>query len=251
MKRAGPIPLPVMAGRIVRRVLVNFRVRPEALEGMVPAPFRLKLVRGHAIAGVCLIRLAEVRPRGLPAWLGLASENAAHRIAVEWDEGGTVRRGVYVPRRDTDSWINRLAGGRVFPGHHGAAKFQVRDEGGKLSIEVCGEEGGLAVLVRGEETNRLPEDSVFRTFDEANEFFQEGSVGWSATPTPGLVDGIELSCTQWKMRPLAVSEVRSDFVSRLGDAAEFDSAFVMRDIVHEWRSRGTRRLQTECGSCVA
>ncbi len=241
----------ILAGLMRRRILVNFRVRPEALAGMVPAPFRLKLIESHVIAGICLIRLAEVRPRGLPAWLGLASENAAHRIAVEWDEGGVVRSGVYVPRRDTDSWINRLAGGRVFPGHHGAAKFQVQDVGGKISIEVEGRESGLSVLVRGEETDRLTADSVFRTLDEANEFFQEGSVGWSATPNPDVVDGMELSCTRWKMRPLAVSEVSSDFIARLGDAAEFDSAFVMRGIELEWHSHGTRRLEKQCGSCVA
>lgn len=131
----------------------------------------------------------------------------------------------------------------------------MRDEDGKLTVEVGGHEGGheggLDVLVRGEETDRLPADSVFRTLAEANEFFQEGAVGWSVTPAADFVDGMELSCPDWKMRPLAVSEVCSDFISRLGDAAEFDSAFVMRDIVHEWRSRGTRRLQTECGSCVA
>ena len=41
-----------------------------------------------------------------------ARENAAHRIAVEWDDGGTIRTGVYIPRRDSSSYLNVLAGGR-------------------------------------------------------------------------------------------------------------------------------------------
>ena len=77
--------MPAVEGIIERRLLVNYRVAPGALAGILPAPFRPKLVGGYAIAGICLIRLASVRPRGLPAGLGLRSENAAHRIAVEWD----------------------------------------------------------------------------------------------------------------------------------------------------------------------
>src|SRR5688572_7966261 len=107
--------IPVIRGLIDRRILVNYRVAPEALKKLVPEPFRPKLINGVGIAGICLIRLKEIRPSLLPAVFGVASENAAHRIAVEWDEKGMVREGVYIPRRDTSSRFNVLFGGRVFP----------------------------------------------------------------------------------------------------------------------------------------
>src|SRR5262249_9797878 len=69
--------VPAVQGMIERRLLVNYRIAPDALSGILPPPFRPKLVGGYAIAGICLIRLASVRPRGLPAGLGLRSENAA------------------------------------------------------------------------------------------------------------------------------------------------------------------------------
>ncbi len=235
-------PNAVISGRIVRRILVNFRVRPEALEPFVPAPFQVKRIQGHAVAGICLIRLEQVRPRGLPAWIGLTSENAAHRIAVEWDEGGQTRSGVFIPRRDTDSWINRMAGGRVFPGHHGAARFEVHENAGRISMEVAGVRGQMGVRVSGIETDMMPADSIFGSLDEANAFFLAGSVGWSATPRGDIVDGMELRCRTWRMQPLAVDEVRSDFMTRLGAAAEFDSAFLMRDIEHEWHSKGIKHV---------
>lgn len=106
--------LPAIDGIIERRLLVNYRVAPDALADILPAPFRPKLVRGYAIAGICLIRLANVRPRGLPARLGIRSENAAHRIAVEWDSNGRTYEGVYIPRRDSDSRLNACVGGRMF-----------------------------------------------------------------------------------------------------------------------------------------
>ena len=117
--------LPVMRGLIARRLLVNYRVEPQTLEWLLPAPFRPKLVAGFAVAGICLIRLEQMRPEFLPSFVGVASENAAHRIAVEWtDADGSVREGVYIPRRDTSSRLNTLVGGRLFPCMHHHADFR-------------------------------------------------------------------------------------------------------------------------------
>jgi hypothetical protein len=111
--------LPLIRGVIDRRILVNYRVDPAVLAATLPPPFRPKLHRGYGMVGICLIRLRGVRPRFVPSWLGISSENAAHRSAVEWDEGGRVREGVYIRRRDTSSRLNALAGGRVFPASTG------------------------------------------------------------------------------------------------------------------------------------
>ena len=105
--------LPVINGLIRRRLLVNYRVAPKVIQPLLPEKFRPKVHEGFAIAGICLIRLEQIRVKGLPAFTGISSENAAHRIAVTWeDEGGKTQEGVYIPRRDTDSMLNQLAGGR-------------------------------------------------------------------------------------------------------------------------------------------
>jgi Uncharacterized conserved protein (COG2071) len=80
--------IPVVRGSIDRRILVNYRVDPAVLAKLLPKPFRPQTVHGAGMAGVCLIRLKHVRPRGLPSFVGVASENAAHRIAVQWDDRG-------------------------------------------------------------------------------------------------------------------------------------------------------------------
>src|SRR5688500_9794265 len=107
--------LPTIAGVIDRRILANYRVDPAVLARLLPDPFRPQLVNGHGMAGICLIRLKQIRPRGLPGILGVSSENAAHRVAVEWDLPSGVKQGVFIFRRDTSSRVNHLAGGRLFP----------------------------------------------------------------------------------------------------------------------------------------
>ncbi len=165
--------VPVMSGVIVRRLLVNYRVAADVIAQHLPAPFRPQLVDGSAVAGICLIGLRDVRPRGFPAGFGLASENAAHRVAVEWDEAGITRQGVYIPRRDTNSRLNVAVGGRLFPGVHHRAAFSVHEHGERVAVALESADGKTRVSVEGEVTTSLPASSVFRSLEDASAFFQQ------------------------------------------------------------------------------
>ena len=193
------------------------------------------------MVGICLIRLRGVRPRFLPRRLGISSENAAHRTAVEWDEGDHVREGVYVRRRDTSSWLNAVAGGRVFPGIHSHAKFTVRETETHFEVMLRSDDGVTSLSVVGDVTDRLPTSSVFDSLAEASAFFQAGSLGYSATPDPRKFQGLELRCHRWQVEPLSVSSVRSSFFDDRSvfpaGSIEFDCALLMRGIEHEWHGR--------------
>lgn len=80
--------IPTIHGYIDRRILINFTADPKAVEKIIPFPFRPKLYKDKAIVGICLIRLKSIKPKGLPDFIGVNSENGAHRIAVEWGENG-------------------------------------------------------------------------------------------------------------------------------------------------------------------
>lgn len=227
---------PEMHGIIRRRMLVNFRVDPEVMQKQLPAPFRPKLQDGHAIAGICLIRLEGIRPRCAPEVLGLSSENAAHRIAVVWDD----KEGVFIPRRDTGSLIGHLAGGRIFPGEHQRAKFDVIDEGDRIELHMLAADQGVQVDVSGRVARELPPSSVFRTLDEASSFFQAGSLGYSVSSDPRRLDGVVLETHSWSVSPLEIEEVYSSYFSNEAlfppGSVELDCALLMRDIPHEWHA---------------
>jgi hypothetical protein len=227
-------------------MLINFRCQPAVLTRFLPPPFRLKLVNGWDMAGICLIRLGGIHPAFLPPLFGLISENAAHRIAVEWDEDGTTREGVFIPRRDTSALLNRWVGGKLFPGIHHAAKFEVSETDNCFRLKMRSNDCEAFVRVSAQVTDELPDDSVFGSLDEASEFFRGGAMGWSARPRSNEFDGLELRCREWRMEPLAVEKVESSFFENTelfpSGSAKFDSALLMRDITHEWHARG--RLTT-------
>jgi hypothetical protein len=234
--------IPAMHGVIDRRILANYRVNPDVLQAVLPPPFHPKLVRDVGIAGICLIRLRGVRPAFVPSWLGISSENAAHRIAVEWrDESGRLNEGVYIPRRDTSSRLNALAGGRLFPGIHNHAHFTVHETADRFEVALCSDDGATRLSIRARLAAELPPTSVFPSLQAASAFFQAGSLGYSATGDVRRFQGLELECPQWQVQPLSVEEVHSSFFENAAafppGSVEFDCALLMRGIRHVWRAR--------------
>ena len=233
--------IPTLQGTIDRRLLVNYHVDPDYLQKLLPDPFRPKRIHGMGIAGICLIRLKQLRPRALPALLGFSSENAAHRIAVEWEEHGQHREGVYIPRRDTSSQFNILIGGRLFPGVHHHASFQVREEDEFFSVRLISDDGETRVTVEAHVASCLPEHSIFASLEEASAFFEQGSLGYSVTNQVGKLDSLELRCRNWKVEPLQVTKAQSSFFDDPKrfpyGSAELDCALLMRAIRHEWYVR--------------
>jgi len=235
------IRLPTLQGLVRRRVLVNFRVDPDVIQRQLPAPFRPKLVDGWTMAGICLIRLEQLRPRGWPAALGLASENAAHRIAVTWrDTAGELCEGVYIPRRHTGARLNLLVGGRLFPGEHEHARFRVRDAATAIDLTMVTDAGAADVHLHARPAPSLPPSSRFGSLDEASDFFRGGAVGYSAARAESRLDGLRLRTRAWRVEPLNVDRVASSYYadrSRFPEGSvEYDCTLLMRDIPHEWHS---------------
>lgn len=230
--------IPVIQGVIDRRILVNYRIAPAALTSVLPEPLRPKRIHGFGMGGICLIRLDRVRPRLVPSAFGIRSENAAHRIAVELPNGD---EGVFIPRRDTSSRLNALAGGRVFPGHHHHSQFEVQEQDGSYSVTLVDDAGSKLLSVTASVTDDFPTTSVFGSLAEASSFFEAGSVGYSLTDDPRVLDGLELRTKTWHVEALEIEEVYSSYFEDTSvfpeGSTEFDCALLMRGIEHEWHAR--------------
>jgi hypothetical protein len=230
--------LSTVSSVIERRILVNYRVAPDVAAGLLPVPLQPQLVRGCAVAGVCLIRLGRLRPGGVPDWLGTRSENAAHRIAVEWDEPGGRQAGVYIPRRDTASAVNLLAGGRLFPGEHHRATFDVRETTEDLHVAFASADGTAQVTVDARVTQQFRGSALFDSLRDASDFFRQGSAGFSVGRDTHRLDGVRLDASRWIIEPLEVTAIRSSFFDDTRifprGTATLDCALLVRDIPATW-----------------
>ena len=250
-------------GRIARRVLINLRMKPELAKSFLPAGFEPRIIDGYAIAGICLIRLEQVRLPFMPAAFGAASENAAIRFScVRKDEHGAEHDVVYLARRDTSSPVNAMLGRGCFPAHLHPAKFEVTDNGDDVQIEIRSRDGKADLSLKVQVTDRIDEKSVFASTTELSEFFRLSNVGYSPKRPSGAslqcgqsssLDAVELQTDTWDGLPLAVEHFHSSFFSdpavfHAGDV-ELDSAFLMRNIEHSWRKvpEPQRQIDRCCG----
>ncbi|MGZ2362018.1 DUF2071 domain-containing protein [Streptomyces sp. 372A] len=230
---------PRLSSVVERRLLVNYRVAPDTAARLLPLPLRPQLVHGHAVAGICLLRLGSVRPVWAPKAFGLRSENAAHRIAVEWDGSDGVETGVYIPRRDTASRLNVWAGGRIFPGKHGRAGFEVHEIPGQMRVAFATWDDDTRVDVTVEPSGELRGSELFADLAEASRFFRDGAKGYSATRSGRYLDGMELHTDAWHVEAGRVRSAASSFFDDPErfppGSATLDCALIMRDVPANWR----------------
>ena len=229
--------IPTIHGYIDRRILINFTADPKSVEKIIPFPFRPKIYKDKAIVGICLIRLKDIKPKGFPDFIGVNSENGAHRIAVEWDENGETKSGVYIPRRDTSLKLNAFVGGRLFPGKHYLAKFNIQEANGNYHIDFKSSDD-TETSIDATETKVFNENSIFETLENASDFFENGDLGYS--PNKDKFDRLRLKAYNWEVQPLEVSNVKSSFFENEEifpkGSVTFDNALLMTNIEHEWKS---------------
>jgi uncharacterized protein YqjF (DUF2071 family) len=231
---------------IQRRLLISYRIDPERAAKLVPPPFRPQIINGHAVGGVCLIRMSALRPARVPLAAGLTTENLAHRFAVEWDDEHGSHTGVYIPRRDTSSRITATFGASIFPGAYHLARFTVTESPEMIRISVRSRDRTVSLSVAAEPATAL-DSSLFASLDEATGFFRHGALGFSPSAAGGCLDGVHLHSTNWEARPMTISALTS---SMFDNAATFptgtcalDSAMVMTNISARWTAEPASTLE--------
>ena len=230
--------LPMIQGVIARRMLLNFRADADVVQRLLPAPLQVDRQNGHAIVGVCLIRMENLRPHGLPGPLGLSSENMAHRVAIQYPTGDGLRPGVFIWRRETDQRLVELLGGRLFPGVHHHARFHVSESENNLAMDVTTEEGKADVHFSARISGEWRHTPSFRSFDEVSEFFRKGDCGFSCSLRGAELEGLQLKMLSWEMVPMEVESQHCAFYSDSqrfpAGSLTFDCGLLMRGLPHEW-----------------
>jgi hypothetical protein len=229
---------PRLAATIERRLLVNYRVDPGVARALLPEGLRPQLVDGSAVAGICLLRLGDLRPAWFAPRIGWGAENAAHRVAVEWDDADGVRTGVYIPERHTASRLAVVAGGRVFPGRHRHARFDSVETPDRIRVSLESPATRVHADVR---TTDDWSSSLFPTLADASAFFRNGSVGWSPALDGRGLEGIRLATDSWAVRAAEPTSVESSFFDSLpAGSAVLDDVLLMRDVPVTWNAPGVR-----------
>lgn len=232
--------LPVLNGIIDRRILINYRVKPEVVKSLLPPHLEPLVINGYASAGICLLRLKDIGMKYSPSFMRITSENAAHRFLVKYNDGNKEVHGVYIPRRDTDSMLNVLLAGGLFSWPHYSASFEVAEANGNYSIKMRSKDNHTTLHVQTQLADMFPKDSMFDSIDHASDCFHNCPVGVSPSTKPERFKTIELKTKTWAVQPLQVGLLKSSYYEDKSlfpaGTIQFDNALLMEGIEHEWLS---------------
>lgn len=220
-------------------VVLTFAVEVDEVRPWVPGCLQLDLLDNQtAFLAVAMVTTRDLRPAGLPKWLGQNFFLAGYRLFVRYRAvDGRNLRGLYILRSEADRW-RMVWLGNLF------TQYLYRRV--KASVEACWprwsvncEPSGLDVRVRlpDEDEPALPPGSPFKDWHQARMFAGPMPFTFSFDQEKSAVVIVEGQRETWKPRPLLVERSQVGFLEQHGlKSARLASAFVVKNVPYRWKA---------------
>ncbi|OLC44498.1 MAG: hypothetical protein AUH43_18640 [Acidobacteria bacterium 13_1_40CM_65_14] len=213
---------------------------PEAsVQPLVAPGLSLDSFRGSGFLAAACVKTRRLRPRGLPAWMGVDFFLVGYRIFVRFESStGRRFRGLQILGSETDRWIMAIGGG-LFT-HYAYRKVRVNGAWGDGRALHIATSSGFDVAVKDEAV--LPTGSVFADWDEARRYAGPMPFTFASADGGRAIVRVEGSRVHWEPRPVGVASATIPFLSRLVPDAVPVAAFLAEGVDYEWKRGHVERL---------
>lgn len=187
---------------------------------------------------VAVVQTRNLRPAGLPAFLGNDFVLVGYRYFVRYQSAsGRSLRGLYIVRSETDKPRMVLLGN--FFTRYQYVKTDVRVEKHRSHLDITAPDTGLDISVETESEAGLPADSPFTSWSEARRFSGPMPFTFTCEREKNRVLIVEGVRSDWKPRPVQVLRHHIPHLEQLGlGHAVLANAFVVENIPYHWK-KGT------------
>ena len=212
---------------------------PEAsLRPLVAPGLSLDSFRGWGFLAAACVKTYQLRPRGVPAWMGIDFFLVGYRIFVRFESSSGRRfRGLQILGSETDRWIMAI-GGSVFT-YYAYRKVRARVDRDGRALRVA-TSSGFDIAVK-DEAVRAPV-SVFADWDEARRYAGPMPFTFASVDRGRAIVRVEGSRVHWEPRPVAVISATMPFLTRLVPDAVAVAAFLVEDVDYAWKRGIVERL---------
>lgn len=241
-------PFPVQA--FFRRSLVLTFAYPEAvLQALLPPCLRVDAYDGCGFLAIALVQTEDLRPAGLPAWMGRDFFLSGYRIFSRYRrQDGRELRGLRILRSYTDRRSMVWAGNLFTRYQYRHCRVACHRDAQTLSfaITTADGEGDLSVSARIDQAATAPPaGSPFPDLRTARRF--AGPLPFTfgyeaATRTMVVVQGVR---EHWQQMPVQAEVLRAGFLERPpfnAAPSRLANAFFIEDIPYRWKRGEVERL---------
>ncbi|UOQ70137.1 DUF2071 domain-containing protein [Hymenobacter cellulosilyticus] len=228
--------------RLTRTTVLTYAVPAAELQRLIPECLTLDTLDGTwGFVAVALVQTRELRPAGLPAWLGHSFFLIGYRVFVRYTtRTGKRLRGLYILKSQTDKvkmqWL-----GNLFTGYgYSTIDIQQTAAEGQLRFNSTKADLSIAVEVLADDEPALPADSPFPSWQQARRFAGPLPFTFSYDQTQRQVVIVEGVREAWHPQPVRVLAAEVGFIQELGlSGCQLASAFTMTDIPYHWKKGRT------------
>ena len=246
-----------MTGRLAECVLLAYRTPAASVRALLPAGLELVTHGDWAFWNIVVCRVADMRPAGLPAWLGISYQHVAYRLYTRARTAdGTSIEGLYFLRSDADNTLIASTGNWLsdFRFHHARIDLRATDAAVELRVNSRNDRRGDARLSASETAvAELAPGSCFTSVAEAAAFLKYRPLGLAVDARRATLKLAEVfrDEQQWQERPLQVTAARWEFLESLGQHdVRLEWASRVAPIYYRWRL-GRRALLADAVQSIA
>lgn len=256
-------PFPVRA-HLDRTVVLTFAVPQGEAATLLPPPLQIdSFDEAHAFLAVALVETRQLRPAGMPSWLGNDFILIGYRLLTRYvDRRGKRLRGLYILRSVTNRRRMQLLG-RLFTRYdylteaidaenkdetliYSSRNFLLKITEPNLSSNDprIGDVSPIGALPPTSEPSPslLPTGSPFPDWSVARRYTGPMPFTFSYLPKSSQVLIVEGVRGQWRPRPARVLDYRFDFLPALGfSELRLASAFTIEDVPYRWKAGRTEK----------
>lgn len=191
---------------------------------------------------IAMVQTRDLRPRGLPAWLGRDFFLSGYRVFTRFvRQGKQTLRGLRILRSDTDRATMARFGNLFTHYNYRCATVEVMGDAERLEIRVRTPQAEADLHVVADLASRpapLPPGSPFRTMEDARSFAGPLPYTFSYDPRVRKMVVIKGLRRAWDPQPVRVDVKKATYLehSPFKDTdVRLANAFYIKDVPYAWR----------------
>lgn len=223
-----------MVGTIERCWLFTYQTPAEEARALVPRELELVTRDGCAFWNIVVCQLRAMRPKGLPAFLGVSYWHVAYRFYVRFHpESGPPFEGLYFIRSDCDSRLMAWMGNLLTDYHFHPAVIAVSEQAPLLHITIQSPDCPALATLDRLRPPQLPAHSLFSSLEEAAAYLKYKPIGISLnTAGRANVVAIRRDEAAWKSRLVHV--ISADWRFFEGKSVRPEICYEVAPIDYQW-----------------
>ena len=223
-------------------LVITYAIPKEQVRHLVPECLELDTHNDKwAFIAVAMVQTRDLRPKGLPAWMGQDFFLIGYRVFVRYTTlAGKNLRGLYILRSQTDKQRMSFFGNLFTHYKYTTTDILQREDVHLMEFSSKASDFKVAFSKSLGETNPLPEGSPFKDWKEARRF--AGPLPFTFTWDPKrkevlIIEGVR---EHWKPEPVQLLAAHFSFLDDLHlEGAVQANAFVIRDVPYYWKKGRT------------